>query len=140
NPNEAGDEEVMAQGLAATAAPPTCVVHPQQTEGPYFVDERLLRSDIRSEPSTGAICPGAPLALTFSVGRIDGATCAPLQGALVDIWQCDAQGIYSDVEDNNGFFDTRGEKFLRGYQLTDSGGLATFTTIYPGWYSGRTVH
>src|SRR5262249_2844899 len=90
--------------------------------------------------SNGSTRPGAPLALTFRVGRIRGAACSPLTGALVDVWQCDARGVYSDVRDANGFFDTRGKKFLRGYQTTDEGGLASFTTVYPGWYSGRTVH
>jgi protocatechuate 3,4-dioxygenase beta subunit len=59
---------------------------------------------------------------------------------LVDVWQCDATGVYSDVVDTNGLFNTTGKKFLRGYLLTDENGVATFTTIYPGWYTGRTVH
>jgi protocatechuate 3,4-dioxygenase beta subunit len=53
----------------------------------------------------------------------------------VDIWHCDASGIYSDVQGV-----TSGQNFLRGYQVTDANGRASFTTIYPGWYSGRTVH
>ena len=60
------------------------------------------------------------------------------RSALVDVWSCDHQGIYSDVEDPG--FDTRGKKFLRGYQETDNTGVARFTTIYPGWYGARTVH
>jgi protocatechuate 3,4-dioxygenase beta subunit len=52
--------------------------------------------------------------------------------------QCDALGVYSDVQDAR--VDTRGRKFLRGYQTTDASGLARFATIYPGWYQGRTVH
>jgi protocatechuate 3,4-dioxygenase beta subunit len=66
--------------------------------------------------------------------------CAPLAGAVVDVWHCDALGVYSDVNDQSGYFDSRGKKFLRGYQLTDASGRATFKTIYPGWYQGRTVH
>ena len=66
--------------------------------------------------------------------------CAPLPGAHVDLWQCDALGIYSDVKDFNGLFDTRGKKFLRGYQVTGSNGRVRFTTIYPGAYPGRAVH
>ena len=62
----------------------------------------------------------------------------PLAGAYVDLWHCDALGIYSDVQDPG--FNTVGKKFLRGYQVTDSSGAASFTTIYPGWYQGRTVH
>ena len=56
----------------------------------------------------------------------------------MDVWQCDALGIYSDVQD--GRFNTIGQKFLRGYQFTDVRGEAQFVTLYPGWYSGRTVH
>jgi protocatechuate 3,4-dioxygenase beta subunit len=61
-----------------------------------------------------------------------------LANAQVDIWHCDAAGVYSDVRDRR--FDTTGQKFLRGFQTTDASGVARFTTIYPGWYSGRAVH
>jgi protocatechuate 3,4-dioxygenase beta subunit len=114
------------------------VVKPELTEGPYFVDERLNRSDIRSDPSDGSVRPGAPLALTFAISRKSGSTCSPQPGATVDVWHCDAQGIYSDVSDPG--FETRGKQFLRGYQVTDDAGTARFTTIYPGWYPGRAVH
>lgn len=117
---------------------PSCVARPEQTEGPYFVDERLNRSDIRSDPSSGVVSPGVPLALSFVVSQITQAGCEPLPEAQVDVWQCDASGVYSDVSDPG--FDTVGEKFLRGYQLTDQAGRAAFLTIYPGWYRGRTVH
>jgi protocatechuate 3,4-dioxygenase beta subunit len=62
----------------------------------------------------------------------------PVPGAQVDIWHCDAGGIYSGVKDRN--FDTSGQHFLRGHQLTDARGVANFVTIYPGWYPGRSVH
>jgi len=117
---------------------PGCVVRPQQTEGPYFVDEKLNRSDIRPDPATGAVKAGAPLVLTFNVSRISGSSCTPLPNAYVDVWHCDAAGVYSDVRDPG--FVTTGQKFLRGYQVTDSSGMARFTTIYPGWYQGRAVH
>ena len=61
-----------------------------------------------------------------------------MRGAIVDVWHCDAQGIYSDVRDPR--FGTRGKKFLRGYQQADGSGIVTFQTIYPGWYEGRAVH
>ena len=122
----------------AAAQSGMCVVRPEQTAGPYFVDERLDRSDIRSDPSDGAIKAGIPLALAFYASRISGNSCTPLAGAFVDIWQCDAQGVYSDATDRS--FSTVGKKFLRGYQVTDANGVARFTTIYPGWYPGRTVH
>jgi protocatechuate 3,4-dioxygenase beta subunit len=124
----------------ATAATPSCVVRPQQTEGPYFVDEQLNRSDIRSEPSDSSVKEGIPVRLVLHVSRVAGSACTPLSGAVVDVWQCDALGMYSDVQDINELFDTRGKKFLRGYQMTDTRGTAQFTTIYPGWYPGRTVH
>lgn len=119
---------------------PDCIVRPEMTEGPYFTDERLERSDIRLEPSTGEVTPGLPLTLAFNVSQIRDGACAPLPGALVDIWQCDALGRYSAFNDNAFGFDTRDESFLRGYQRTDKYGAASFATIYPGWYPGRAVH
>src|SRR5258706_14922 len=67
-----------------------------------------------------------------------GATTAPAEGATVEIWHCDAAGQYSDVSDPG--FNTKGQNWLRGAQVTDANGKATFTTIYPGWYRGRAVH
>lgn len=119
---------------------PACVVRPRQSEGPYFVDTGLDRSDIRSDPTDGSMREGAPLSLGFRVSRLDAERCEPLAGALVDVWQCDAAGVYSGVEDIAGMFDTTGKQFLRGHQVTDADGMARFTTIYPGWYPGRTVH
>jgi protocatechuate 3,4-dioxygenase beta subunit len=123
-----------AAAASASAAIPACVVRPALTEGPYFVDEMLQRSDITSDPSDGSVRPGVPLALSFMVSHVVGTACTPLVGALVDVWHCDAIGVYSDVAGSQG------TKFLRGYQLTDSNGMARFATIYPGWYQGRAVH
>ena len=123
---------------AAAASLPSCIVRPAETEGPYFVDEKLNRADIRSDPGDGTVSAGLPLQLAFSVARISGSACTAFAGALVDVWHCDALGVYSDVSDPG--FQTKGKKFLRGYQVTDANGLARFTTIYPGWYQGRTVH
>jgi len=117
---------------------PACVVRPEVTEGPYYVDEDLDRSDVRSDPATGVVKEGALLALTFNVSQVAEDGCIPLEGAKVDIWHCDAEGVYSDVSDPG--FNTKGQKFLRGFQATDANGQATFVTIYPGWYRGRTVH
>jgi protocatechuate 3,4-dioxygenase beta subunit len=127
-------------GTADAAVIPSCVVRPEQTEGPYFIDEKLKRSDIRSDPSDGAVKPGTPLRLAIHVSRVSASSCGPLSGVLVDVWQCDALGVYSDVRDANIGFDTRGKKFLRGCQTTDANGIAEFLTIYPGWYPGRAVH
>lgn len=117
---------------------PACTIKPQQTEGPYFVDEKLNRSDIRSDVTSGSIKAGVPLQLTLRVTQVSDQSCTPLSGAIVDIWHCDATGVYSDVVDRN--FNTRGQNFLRGYQTTDANGNVEFLTVYPGWYQGRTVH
>ena len=118
-----------------------CLVSPEQTEGPYFVDEKLNRPDIRQDPSDGFVRPGVPLRLVLNVYGVANNACKPLPGATVDVWHCDALGAYSDVRDNPGEFgDTRGKKFLRGYQVTDAEGKVEIQTIYPGWYRGRTVH
>jgi protocatechuate 3,4-dioxygenase beta subunit len=124
---------------SAAAALPSCVVRPALTEGPYFVDEKLNRSDIRADPTTGVVKPGVTLGLTFLASKVSGASCAALAGATVDVWHCDALGVYSDAADPN-FGSTKGTKFLRGYQTTDAGGKATFTTVWPGWYQGRATH
>ncbi|NJM52601.1 MAG: intradiol ring-cleavage dioxygenase [Blastocatellia bacterium] len=117
---------------------PPCVVKPELTEGPYFVDEKINRSDVRFDTKSGAIKEGSLLELEFKVLQVSNNECKVLSEAMVDIWHTDAQGIYSDVQDRQ--FDTAGQNFLRGYQLTDKEGIAKFTTIYPGWYPGRAVH
>lgn len=117
---------------------PSCVVKPELTEGPYFVDEKINRSDIRTDTVSGKVKEGSVLELEFRVSQVNDSACKPLNEAMIDIWHCDSQGIYSDVRDFQ--FDTTGQNFLRGYQMTDKNGFAKFTTIYPGWYPGRAVH
>ena len=124
----------LAAATQSNGAIPACVVRPEMTEGPYFVDEMLNRVDIRSDPSDGLMVQGVPFELAFNVSQVGANGCTPLAGAQVDIWHCDAFGVYSDVESATG------KKFLRGYQMTDANGQAKFVTIYPGWYPGRTVH
>lgn len=119
-----------------------CVLDPNVTKGPYWVDEKLNRADVTSDTNNKASPnprPGLPLTLQFKVSSYSAGNCAPLVGAQVDIWHCDATGLYSDVQ-NMGGADTTGQNFLRGYQVTDANGTVQFTTIYPGWYSGRAVH
>lgn len=119
-----------------------CLLVPNVTQGPFFVDEHMNRSDIRANSkatSKGQPCPGLPLTLHVSVFAYGTTGCTPLPGTQVDVWHCDGLGRYSDVR-NFGDADTRGQDFLRGYQVTDSGGQVAFKTIYPGWYMGRTVH
>lgn len=113
-----------------------CVVRPEMTEGPYFVDGQLDRSDLRADPTTGETRSGVPLTLALTILQLANNSCTPLSGAIVDIWHCDADGIYSDIADQN----TSGQKFLRGFQSSDAAGKVAFTTIFPGWYTGRTVH
>jgi protocatechuate 3,4-dioxygenase beta subunit len=127
-----------AQVPSVTAAALSCIVRPEMTIGPYFVDEQLNRSDIRSEPSDNSVKEGIPLTLTIGVYDVAQNNCTPIAGAQVDIWHCDAAGVYSGVSDQG--FNTVGQKFLRGFQLADANGQVQFLTIYPGWYSGRTVH
>jgi protocatechuate 3,4-dioxygenase beta subunit len=117
---------------------PACIVTSKQTEGPFFIDERLNRSDIRVDPSDGSLKAGVPLSLTLRVTTVGSGGCNPLSGAIVDIWQCDAVGTYSGVTERDSR--SAGKNFLRGYQVTDANGNTQFTTIYPGWYPGRTVH
>lgn len=128
-----------ADTLACVSTTPTV------TEGPYWVDEKLFRSDVRTDPTTGVARAGVPLTLTINVQNLSTAACTALTDAYVDIWHCDAKGIYSDESSYNpgggtGTVVTSGQKFLRGYQITDENGQVRFTTIYPGWYSGRTIH
>lgn len=130
----AADTAVDSLTTAAvpTAPMPGCIVRPELTVGPYFVDQQLDRSDVRIEPSTGAAVAGIPLAITLNVSHVASGACTPLAGAMVDLWQCDAEGRYSAVNDQMLGVDTSNQKFLRGYQITGPDGVARFTTIYPG--------
>jgi protocatechuate 3,4-dioxygenase beta subunit len=115
------EEEALAAGA--------CIMTPSKEEGPYFVEEKLNRSSIAEGQS------GTPLTITMYV--FDYANgCAPVTGAQVDVWHANALGKYSD-EAAEG---TTGQTWCRGYQTTDSAGKVSFTSIFPGFYSGRTVH
>jgi protocatechuate 3,4-dioxygenase beta subunit len=129
---------LAAPAVRAASGETSCVSRPAQTEGPFFVEEDLNRADIRTDPRTHAVTPGVPLQLSFRVSRLVGTECAPLEGARIDVWHCDARGRYSETGRDRR--DAGADKFLRGYQRTDSSGAAQFMTIYPGWYEGRAVH
>jgi protocatechuate 3,4-dioxygenase beta subunit len=102
------------------------------TEGPYYLDVALVRSDV-TESKAG-------LKLTLNLTVVDSGTCAVLPNALVEIWHADALGEYSGFVGANGHSESDDGTFLRGGVLTNSSGLATITTIYPGWYRGRAIH
>jgi protocatechuate 3,4-dioxygenase beta subunit len=104
-----------------------CVLTPEQTEGPYYIANERVRRNITEGR------PGTPLTLRLKV--VDASTCRPIKGAAVDIWHADAAGVYS------GFGQGAASRtFMRGIERTDAKGVATFRTVYPGWYQGRTVH
>jgi protocatechuate 3,4-dioxygenase beta subunit len=126
----------------------TCALTPETIAGPTWFDAKAVRSDIRDGR------PGTPLDLAFRVEHA--GACTPVANAVVDLWQCDAQGIYSGFAGASpgqgghaGGVDEYGDKesaattaetFLRGTQVTDAGGLVQFATVYPGWYPTRSAH
>src|SRR3989442_13825036 len=118
-------------------AQPVCTLTPEQIEGPFYLDQTRIRGDI----SEGK--PDVPLQLILRVLEAS-ATCAPIPKAVVDVWQCDALGIYSGYEGASiaprHVEPVDDKTFLRGTQLTDAAGAVRFRTIYPGWYAGRTPH
>lgn len=121
-------------GPPSQQLPGTCVLFPEAVEGPYYFDPKLVRADITEGR------PGLPLKLVLKI--IDKATCTPIANARVDVWHCDAGGIYSGYagQGDDRTASTEGQRYLRGTQPTNADGLATFATIYPGWYPGRTPH
>jgi protocatechuate 3,4-dioxygenase beta subunit len=129
-----------ASGTTASSA--ACVLTPEVTEGPYYLDLDKVRSDITEGKD------GTPLDLKITV--VDATGCAPIKDAAIDVWHCDAAGVYSGFSQAGGGGPGGGpggaqsatddQTFLRGTQVTDANGLAQFHTIYPGWYRGRAVH
>ena len=138
---------------------PSCTVSPEQTEGPFYFETKLIRKDITEGR------PGTILHLKLKI--VDGEECNPVRDAVVDIWSCDAMGEYSGYEtvytDTGRFKEQRGlpldrskhpdnrrpefheepnneKTFMRGAQVTDANGEVEFRTIYPGWYPARATH
>jgi protocatechuate 3,4-dioxygenase beta subunit len=119
----------VAGGLAAVTAASfagaaSCALTPEQTEGPYYIDVDKIRADIREDR------PGTRLRIGARVMHADG--CTPVKDAVFEVWHCDAGGAYSGIND--------AARYLRGGQVTNAEGIAVITTIYPGWYTGRTTH
>jgi protocatechuate 3,4-dioxygenase beta subunit len=120
--------------------PVNLVATPVMTEGPFFVDEKLNRSDLLSGTARPSVLNGLPLLLGITVYQLVGKECKPVKDAQVDVWHTDANGVYSDENNPMNHEDTSKQTWLRGYQMTDADGLAAFKTIYPGWYPARTAH
>jgi len=133
----------------------TCTLTPSATQGPYYFDADKIRSDVREDR------PGVKLRLALQVQ--DSETCKPIPHAVVEIWHCDAGGLYSGAEAESGggggtpptgtpptgppptggdadLEPTDDKRYLRGAQVTNQRGIVDFTTIWPGWYRGRTIH
>jgi protocatechuate 3,4-dioxygenase beta subunit len=117
---------------AAVDAAAVCTLFSEVTEGPYYLDVALVRADVTEGKA------GVPLKLALTV--VDSSTCSPLPNALVEIWHADALGEYSGFVGANGHNEADDGTFLRGGVLTNSAGLASITTVYPGWYRGRAIH
>lgn len=131
-------QQAFAQEASATTTTglmpgaDVCVLTPEVTEGPYYFDPELERADITEGTQTG-------VATTVKLQIVDGS-CQPVEGARVDIWHCNAEGLYSGYANQTGGVDTSGQTFLRGTLFAGANGIVEFQTIYPGWYAGRTTH
>jgi len=113
---------------ASPAQAAACTLTAEQEEGPYYLDLEKIRKNV-TEGKSG-------LRLDLHVTIVDSSSCEPIEGVAVDIWHCDAVGVYSGFSAEG----TSGKTYLRGVRLTDADGLASFRTIYPGWYQGRATH
>jgi protocatechuate 3,4-dioxygenase beta subunit len=115
----------------------SCSVTPEETAGPYpdrvgmINNPAFFRQDITEGRS------GLPVTLALTVMNVS-SSCSPVANAQIEIWQCDAEGRYSEYSQPG--YNGTGQTFLRGLQTTDGEGRATFRTIYPGWYAGRATH
>ncbi|MBX3111975.1 MAG: hypothetical protein KF857_08195 [Fimbriimonadaceae bacterium] len=116
------------------------IASPELTEGPFFVDEKLNRSDLRGDRKREGVANGKLFDLEVKVLKLVGTSFVPLAAAQVDLWHCDTGGKYSDIDSPMNYEDTSGQKWLRGHQVTDDKGLTRFRTIVPGWYPGRAPH
>ncbi|SPO00601.1 related to extracellular dioxygenase [Cephalotrichum gorgonifer] len=114
-----------------------CVLSPEVTEGPYYVSGEFVREDVVETQE------GVHLALDTQIIDID--TCEPVPNLYIEIWHCNSTGVYSGVVAQGNGVGTADptnldNTFLRGVQQTDEDGVATFDTLFPGHYTGRTTH
>ena len=133
---DAASADAATSGDGSTTG--ACTVTREGEIGPYFADDSatgFARSNILSNLDGTETQTGVPFTLNIYVYDSE-KSCAAVAGAQIDIWHCNASGVYSDIEGEG----TSTEQWLRGYQLTDANGKVTFTTIVPGWYQGRTTH
>lgn len=130
---EVAPTEALTPTATETVGAPSCILSPEQTQGPYFLDLDLLRRDIREDRN------GLQMRLVIQLVDVD-TGCSAIRDALIDVWHADASGVYSGFAGQLGGVDTRGKTFLRGTQVTDAAGKVEFTSIYPGWYPGRALH
>lgn len=116
---------------ASSAVSGSCSVIPTETIGPYPLSTLLNSSSVLRE-AINEDKTGVPLTVKLKLLNVNNS-CTPVSG-YVYIWHCDKDGNYS------GYAPETGKTYCRGVQYTDSNGVATFTTIYPGWYAGRITH
>ena len=131
----------FARGDVATTQPKVdLVASPALTEGPFFVDEKLNRSNLLSDTTRASVLNGIPLALGLTIYQLADKKLVPMKNLQVDVWHCDAAGAYSDESNPMNHENTSTQKWLRGFQKTGDDGKVGFDTIIPGWYMGRTAH
>ncbi|MCE7044279.1 intradiol ring-cleavage dioxygenase [Dyadobacter sp. CY312] len=128
--------ETAETATGSTGSGGSCTITASETAGPFptIVPGNYVLNDITSDRT------GNKLTVKITIQNKNNS-CTALAAALVDIWHCDATGNYSQYG-GSGMQSTNYQKvnFLRGRQTTDANGLVTFTSIYPGWYSGRAPH
>ncbi|KAJ5334393.1 hypothetical protein MYU51_016637 [Penicillium brevicompactum] len=117
------------------AANTSCILSPTVTDGPYYVWGEVVRQNVKEDLYSDGVD------VFLEVQYIDINTCKPVPGALVDIWQANATGVYSGISESGNYAaDGWDSTYLRGIQQTDRDGVATFESIFPGHYEGRATH
>lgn len=128
------DPSILVDGFETPLS--SCVLIPQETQGPYPLLSVLGNAAMRRQDTTEGR-PGVPLLLKLKLVNIN-ANCAPIADAAIYVWYCDKDGVYSGYSQPGA--NTTGQTFCRGIQYTDCNGEASFVTVYPGWYPGRITH